>query len=78
MNWGPIGRALDAIPYWMILWVAFVLAIMPIGQPHLIEKIRMLVHGTLHRPLDWFDLFLHGFPLLILLVKIIYDLARRS
>jgi hypothetical protein len=29
-------------------------------EPHLIEKLRSLAQGTLRRPIDLFDLFLHA------------------
>lgn len=49
-----------------------------VPQPHLFEKLGMLAAGTLTRPLDIFDLCLHGaFPLL-LLVKVGFALARRA
>jgi hypothetical protein len=31
----------------------------------------MLLHGKLRRPLDIFDLFLHGIPWLLLLIKLV-------
>ncbi len=37
--------------------------------PHIVEKLQMLSRGTLTRPVDWFDLFLHGAPWLLLLLK---------
>jgi hypothetical protein len=54
-----------------ILAVLMAMAPWPAGdQPHLIQKIQMLSAGELTRPLDIFDLFAHGFPLLLLVVKI--------
>ncbi|MEO5377586.1 MAG: hypothetical protein H7832_07370 [Magnetococcus sp. DMHC-6] len=40
-------------------------------EPHLLEKLRMLVAGTLVKPLDIFDLFLHGIPVVLVIVKAI-------
>jgi len=34
----------------------------------------MLSQGTLTKPLDWFDLFMHGTPWLVLLAKIAQSL----
>lgn len=49
----------------MFLFIAIIMAIMPITpQPHLFEKLQMLKQGTLERPIDWFDLFIHGAPFL--------------
>jgi hypothetical protein len=39
-------------------------------EPHLWEKLRMLADGTLVRPIDIFDLFLHGLPLAVLGLKL--------
>ena len=46
-------------------------------EPHLIEKLRMLASGTLSRPLDIFDLLLHGFPYVLLAAKV-FLLFRKS
>lgn len=58
-----------------LLWLAVVaawLAIAPISpEPHLIEKTRMLMAGTLSRPIDIFDLALHSVPLMLLAWKLI-------
>ena len=39
-------------------------------EPHLWEKLKMLADGSLVRPLDIFDLFLHGTPWVLLLLKL--------
>lgn len=63
---------LDRIPLKWLALVAVWLAIAPIQpEPHLIEKWRMLSQGTLVRPLDIFDLFLHTTPLVLLALKLI-------
>ena len=63
--------------YKLLLPLAILLAIMPPGSPHLLEKTRMLTAGTLTRPLDVFDLIWHAWPLLLLGIKIGRDLGRR-
>jgi hypothetical protein len=40
-------------------------------MPHVIEKILMLKNGTLHKPIDIFDLFFHLFPLVLLILKVV-------
>jgi hypothetical protein len=50
------------------------LGLAPFRPPHLWEKLVMLSRGKLRRPLDWFDLFLHGAPWVILILKIVYSL----
>jgi hypothetical protein len=65
---------LDNIPYALVVPLAAVLALAPFSpEPHLWEKLKMLFAGTLVRPIDIFDLFLHGTPLLILLLKLVYS-----
>lgn len=56
---------------WVTLGVAaVVLGILPPGAtPHLVEKLGMLADGTLVRPIDIFDLMMHGLPSLLLIVK---------
>ena len=62
---------LDKIPLAPLALVAVVLGLAPfVPEPHLWEKLKMLAAGTLSRPIDIFDLFLHGAPLLLLIVKL--------
>ena len=70
---------LDSIPYKMLVPLAIFLALVPFSpEPHLWEKLKMLLAGTLSRPIDIFDLFLHGTPLVILLLKLSLDARRKS
>jgi hypothetical protein len=63
---------LDKIPLQMIALPALLLALAPfVPEPHLWQKLKMLVAGTLEKPLDIFDLFLHGAPLILLLIKLL-------
>ena len=66
-----LTRWLDKLPFtWLALLAAW-LAVAPlVPEPHLIEKLRMLVQGTLVRPLDVFDLLMHAVPLLVLVAKL--------
>ena len=67
--------------YQVLVPVALLLGLVPFGsQPHLLEKLGMLFDGTLQRPIDIFDLILHGAPLALLAVRVGADLlalARR-
>ena len=63
---------LDRISYLYIVPLAIFLALAPFSpEPHLWEKLKMLFDGTLVRPVDVFDLFLHGTPLVILMLKLL-------
>jgi hypothetical protein len=65
-------KLLDRIPYALLLPLAVLLALAPFApEPHLLEKLKMLFAGTLVRPIDIFDLLLHGTPLLLLLLKLL-------
>ncbi|MDO8717496.1 MAG: hypothetical protein Q7K20_00725 [Polaromonas sp.] len=72
-------NVLNRIP---MLWLALIagwLAVAPISpEPHLIEKLRMLMAGTLVRPLDMFDLLLHTTPLLLLAWRVLRWYRLRS
>lgn len=67
---------LEKIPYPFLILIAVLMALIPFGQSHLLEKTRMLMAGTLRRPLDWFDLVYHAAPLLLLAAKLIAQLSR--
>ena len=40
-------------------------------EPHLLEKLKMLASGELTKPIDIFDLLLHGTPWILLIIKIV-------
>ena len=53
----------------LIIATAFMLGAPFVPEPHLLEKTRMLVQGTLSRPLDIFDLLWHLLPAALLVWK---------
>ncbi|WP_114973589.1 hypothetical protein [Rhodoferax ferrireducens] len=62
---------LDRFPLLWLSVLALWMAVAPITpEPHLIEKLRMLWQGTLARPIDIFDLFLHATPLVLLALRL--------
>ena len=59
------------IPVVPLAIMAVLLALAPFApEPHLVEKLRMLSQGTLTKPIDIFDLFLHSAPLVILVLRL--------
>ena len=63
-------RFLDRISWSVALVLAVFLGAAPISpEPHLVEKLRMLVQGQLVRPLDMFDLAMHGAPIVLVVLK---------
>lgn len=68
---------LDKIPLMVLLPVAVFLALAPFTpEPHLWEKLKMLANGTLVKPIDIFDLFMHATPLMLLLLKALRYVRR--
>lgn len=72
MNW------LDRISYSVLVPVALFLTFAPFTpEPHLWEKLKMLAAGTLVKPVDIFDLFLHAAPLVLLILKLLHEARKR-
>ena len=61
---------------WLLASLTFGLA--PFSpEPHVWEKIQWVfagAHGM--KPIDWFDLVLHGTPWIMLLVSVVYKLKK--
>jgi len=61
---------LKSLEYRYLILFSIVLGLAPfVPEPHLIEKIRMLIDGTLTRPVDIFDLVMHASPIVLLVLK---------
>lgn len=70
---------LDSVPMALLLPAAILLALAPFSpEPHLWEKLKLLFAGELVRPVDIFDLCLHGAPLLLVLLKLFAGRQRRG
>ena len=66
MNW------LDRIPLLILGIAALTLGLAPfVPEPHVWEKLKMLAEGSLSRPIDIFDLVLHGAPWVLLGLKLV-------
>lgn len=64
-------------------WVFAVLAsltlgLAPFNPPHVLEKLQWLARGELSRPIDIFDLLMHGAPWMVLVSVIVRELVGRS
>ena len=71
-------RWIDRIPKWLLVVVAIYLAGAPfVPEPHLTEKWRMLLDGTLGKPIDIFDFLLHTMPMVVLAIRMVRDAQRR-
>ncbi len=66
---------LDRIPTSLLVVASVFLGLAPfVPEPHAMEKIRMLLQGSLTRPIDIFDLVFHLLPIILLIVQ----LARKK
>ena len=62
---------LDMIPLPTLVMASLLLGLAPfVPEPHLFEKIGMLMSGTLQKPIDIFDLLMHGAPAILLILKL--------
>lgn len=63
---------IDRIPLPTLALVALLLGLAPfVPEPHLWEKLKMLAAGTLSKPIDIFDLFLHATPTALLVIRLL-------
>ena len=66
MNW------IDRAPLGILVIAALTLGLAPfVPEPHVWEKLKMLADGSLSRPIDIFDLVLHGAPWVLLGLKLV-------
>nr|WP_321526230.1 hypothetical protein [uncultured Cohaesibacter sp.] len=70
---------LDKFPTATLLVIALTLGLAPfVPEPHVWEKIKMLLDGTLAKPVDIFDLLFHGFPWILLTLKLVRQATRAN
>ncbi len=72
----PFIAWIDSIPWGLLILVCLTLGLAPFAPPHIVEKVSMLIKGKLVRPIDWFDLVLHGTPWVILIIKAVVTVRR--
>lgn len=64
-------RLIDGLPLPLLIAMSiFMLGAPFLPEPHLVEKFRMLVEGTLSKPIDIFDIFWHLLPAILLIIKL--------
>ncbi len=70
---------LDSIPLLLIVLLCVTLGLAPFQpEPHIVEKLRMLFQGTLSRPIDIFDMLMHGAPWVVLVLKLVRMAMTRT
>jgi len=64
-------RFLNSIPLFHLVLISAMLGLAPfVPEPHLLEKLKMLVAGELVKAIDIFDLLMHGTPLVLLVLRL--------
>ncbi len=62
----------DQIPLPLLIVACLTLGLAPFfPEPHIWEKLKMLAAGDLIKPVDMFDLALHGLPFVLLALKLV-------
>jgi hypothetical protein len=70
---------INLLDYKFLIPIVLLLGFAPFfPQPHIVEKIRMLMAGTLKKPIDIFDLFWHSWPFVLLAYRIFRDMSNKS
>ena len=65
-------KFLDRIPLSLLIVLCLTLGLAPFTpEPHVWEKLRMLAGGELSKPIDIFDLLMHGTPVLLLILRLL-------
>ena len=59
----------DNLDWVLVIIACLTLGLAPFTPPHILEKLQMLAKGKLVKPVDWFDMFFHGIPWILLLIK---------
>lgn len=62
----------DQIPLPLLIVACLTLGLAPfVPEPHIWEKLKMLVAGDLVKPIDMADLAMHGLPFVLLALKLV-------
>ena len=63
---------LAKIPLLPLIMMSVFLGLAPFApEPHVVEKLKMLMAGTLSKPIDIFDFLMHATPATILALKLL-------
>jgi len=66
-----LANLLDQLPWSIVIIACLTLGLAPfVPEPHIWEKLKMLMAGTLARPIDIFDLLMHAAPFLVAALKL--------
>ena len=63
---------IEKLPTDVLIFATLLLGLAPfVPEPHLWEKLKMLVNGELTKAIDIFDLMMHSSPAILLISKLI-------
>ena len=63
---------LDQLPMNLVILACLTLGLAPFfPEPHIWEKLKMLVAGDLVKPVDIFDMLMHAAPFVVLAAKLL-------
>jgi len=67
----------NMLDYKILIPIVLLLGFAPFyPEPHIVEKLRMLLAGTLKRPIDVFDLVWHAWPFALLAYRVVQDIKK--
>ncbi|MES2816129.1 MAG: RND transporter [Pseudomonadota bacterium] len=70
---------LDRIPLSILMIAALTLGLAPfVPEPHIWEKLKLLVAGDLVKSVDIFDLLMHATPFVLLAAKLVRMAVQRG
>ena len=70
---------IQSLPISILVILCLTLGLAPFSpEPHIWEKLKMLAAGNLSRPVDIFDLLLHGFPFVLLILRLIAQAVQKQ
>ncbi|WP_295077646.1 RND transporter [Tabrizicola sp.] len=70
---------LDRIPLSILVIAALTLGLAPfVPEPHIWEKLKLLVAGDLVKSVDIFDLLMHATPFVLLVAKLVRMAVQRG
>jgi len=67
----------NLLNYQFLIPLVLLLGLAPFyPQPHIMEKLGLLLAGSLQKPIDIFDLLWHAWPFVLLLYRICFDIRQ--
>lgn len=61
------------------LMLALTIGLAPFTPPHIVGKLQWLFGGAVGmKPMDWFDLFLHGLPWVYLIICAVFYFKNKK